>query len=100
VVDAGTAAIPLLVAGNPVAIVVIARWVPVVRERRTRWFVVHALAMLAIIAGWALRRPAAVPLNVVWLLVSTAWYLLAGRRPAAEGGRGGDEPPSRRRPAS
>lgn len=81
--DARTAAIPLLVVGNIVAVAVIARWVPVVRERRTRWFVIHAAAMVAIIAGWALRRPAAVPLNVVWLVASTVWYWLGGRRSRA-----------------
>jgi len=79
-VDAQTAAIPLLVVGNPVAIVVITRWVPVVRERRIRWFWIHTAAMSAIITGWAIRRPAAVPLNGVWLVVSTLWYWLGGRR--------------------
>ncbi len=79
-IDAETAAIPLLVVGNPVAIVVIARWVPVVREQRTRWFLIHAAAMTAIIVGWALRRPAAVPLNALWLVASTVWYWLGGRR--------------------
>jgi len=54
--------------------------VPVVREQRTRWFAVHAAAMTAIIVGWALRRPAAVPLNAVWLAVSTAWFVIGGRR--------------------
>lgn len=78
--DADTAAIPLLVVGNAAAIAVIVRWVPVVREQRTRWFIVHAAAMLAIIAGWAIRRPAAVPLNVVWLGISTVWYVVGGRR--------------------
>jgi uncharacterized membrane protein len=80
VVDAGTAAIPLLVVGNVAAIAVIARWVPVVREQRTRWFAVHAAAMLAVIVGWALRRPAAVPLNALWLVASTIWYVVGGRR--------------------
>lgn len=79
--DARTAAIGLLAVGNLVAIVVITRWVPVVRERRTRWFLAHQAAMVAIILGWALRRPAAVPLNVVWLGASTVWYLVGGRRP-------------------
>lgn len=79
-VDARSAAIPLLVVGNVVAIVVIARWVPVVRERRIAWLVAHHAAMSAIIVGWAIRRPAAVTLNVVWLVASTAWYLIGGRR--------------------
>lgn len=73
------ASIILLVVGNIVAIVVITRWVPVVRERRTTWFVIHAAAMSAVIAGWAIRRPPAMSLNIVWLAVSTAWYYLGGR---------------------
>ena len=79
-VDAEDASIPLLVVGNVVALAIIARWVPVVRERRTRWFVAHTAAMAAIIVGWAIRRPAAVPLNAVWLAASTVWYGLGGRR--------------------
>jgi len=83
---AETAAIGLLVVGNPVAVVVIARWVPVVRERRTRWFVTHGAAMLAVIGGWAVRRPTAVPLNVVWLVASAIWYWL-GRGGGADSGQ-------------
>jgi uncharacterized membrane protein len=79
-VDSATASIPLLVAGNLAAIPVICRWVPVVRERRTRWFAIHTAGMTAIVVGWALRRPAAVPLNAAWLVGSTLWYVLAGRR--------------------
>ena len=78
--EARTAAIPLLVVGYPVAVVVIARWVPVVRERRTRWLVLHHAAVAAIVVGWALRRPAAVAPNAAWLVVSTVWYALGGRR--------------------
>jgi hypothetical protein len=78
--DAETAAVPLLAVGYPVTIGVIVRWVPVVRERRLRWFLVHHVALLAIITGWAIRRPPAVPANAAWLLVSTAWYVLGGRR--------------------
>ena len=89
---AATAAVPLLVVGYPVAIVVIARWVPVVREQRTRWFVAHGAAVLAIIAGWALRRPAAMVPNVAWLVVSTAWYVAGGRRRARGSGGRPDEP--------
>ena len=71
---AATAAVPLFVVGYPVAIVVIARWVPVVRERRTGWFAAHAAAVVAIIVGWALRRPAATVPNIAWLVASTIWY--------------------------
>ena len=76
------AAAVLLAAGYPVAVVVIARWVPVVRERRTAWFVAHAVAVTAIILGWAIRRPAATVPNLAWLVVSTAWYRRGRPRPA------------------
>jgi len=52
-----------------------------VREQRTRWFVAHGAAVLAIIAGWALRRPAATVPNVAWLVASTIWYRLGAVRP-------------------
>ncbi len=76
------AAVPLLVVGYPVAVVVIVRWVPVVREQRTAWFAAHAAAVAAIILGWALRRPVATVPNIAWLVVSTIWYRLGGRRTA------------------
>ena len=78
--EAKDLAVPLLVAGYPVAVAVIVRWVPVVREQRTSWYLVHGAAMGAIIVGWALRRPAAVPANAAWLVVSTVWYRRGGRR--------------------
>jgi hypothetical protein len=87
-VDADDVAVPLLVAGYPVAIAVIVRWVPVVRERRTRWFLVHGAGMLAIIVGWALRRPAAVPANAAWLVISTVWWVVGGRRRSRGGPTG------------
>ena len=68
--------------GYPVAIVVIARWVPVVREQRWRWFVAHQAAVGAIVAGWAIRgRLPAVVINGVWWLIAAAWYLSRRRRP-------------------
>ncbi len=79
--DAQTAAVPLLIVGYPVAVVVITRWVPVVRERRTGWFLAHGAAVICLILGWAIRRPVAVAPNAVWLVVSTVWYCLGGRRP-------------------
>lgn len=73
----------LFVFGYPTSIAVIARWIPVVRERRTRWFVAHEVAVAAIVAGWAIRRDTqAVTINASWLVVSAAWYLAAGRRQA------------------
>lgn len=65
----------LHVVGYPVAIVVIARWVPVVRERRWRWFLAHQAAVAAIVAGWAIRgRWPAVLINGAWWLIAAAWY--------------------------
>ena len=72
--------------GYPTSIAVIARWLPVVRERRTAWFVAHDVAVAAIVTGWALKRdPMAVAINATWLAVATAWYVAAGRRAATRG---------------
>ena len=73
--------IALFAFGYPVAIVVIARYVPVVRQRRARWFAAHEAAVTAIVAGHALRSDArAVVVNSAWLVAGTAWYALGGRR--------------------
>ena len=65
----------LLVFGYPVSIVVIARWFPVVRERRWRWFVAHQVGVAAIVAGWALRDDTgAVAVNGAWFIIAAAWY--------------------------
>lgn len=67
--------------GYPTSIAVIVRWLPVVRERRTSWFVAHEVAVAAIVAGWALQHnTGAVAINGSWLVVAAAWYLAAGRR--------------------
>ena len=74
----------LFVFGYPTSIAVLTRWLPVVRQRRTAWFVAHELAVAAIVAGWTLRRdPMAVAINATWLAVGTTWYVAAGRRAAA-----------------
>ncbi len=74
----------LFVVGYPVSIAVIARFVPVVRERRLKWLVAHDLAVAAIVAGWALKGDRrAVAINSTWLIVATAWYALGGRRARA-----------------
>ena len=66
--------------GYPASIAVIARFVPVVRERRLRWLVVHHLGVVAIVTGWALRgRTSAVVVNGAWLVVSSVWYALGSR---------------------
>ncbi len=85
--DAAGVAVALLAVGYPMAIVVIARWVPVVREQRTSWFLAHAAAVTAITFGWGIRRPVAMFPNVAWLVLSTVWYRLGARRPPEEPGR-------------
>jgi hypothetical protein len=76
----------LFAIGYPVSITVIVRWIPVVRERRIRWFVAHELAVAAIVAGWALRGDGgAVAINATWLVIAAAWYGVSGVR------RRGDE---------
>jgi len=74
-------AIALFVIGYPVAILIIARWVPVVREQRWRWFWTHQAAVAAIVAGHALLdRPSAVIINATWFVVAAGWFLVAGAR--------------------
>jgi hypothetical protein len=63
--------------GYPAAIVVIIRFVPVVRQRRTRWFVIHELGVAAIVAGQALVGSAqGVIINASWGVVAAIWYAL------------------------
>jgi hypothetical protein len=83
-VSTDATATALFVVGYPVSIAVIARFVPVVRERRLKWLVAHDLAVAAIVAGWALKGDRrAVAINSTWLIVATAWYALGGRRARA-----------------
>jgi hypothetical protein len=73
--------------GYPVSIAVIVRWLPVVRERRIKWFVAHSLAVSAIVAGWAMKGDTrAVVVNGSWLAVSIVWYALGGRSSAKRSG--------------
>lgn len=65
-----------LAVGYPTSIVVLSRFVPVVRERRVGWFMVHQAAVGAIVAGWALKgRTGGVVVNAAWLAVATAWWV-------------------------
>jgi hypothetical protein len=67
--------------GYPVSIAVIVRFVPVVRERRLRWLLIHHLAVVCIVLGWALDSNwQAVIVNSSWLVAATIWYVLGGRR--------------------
>ncbi len=75
------AATALFAFGYPVSIIVILRFVPVVRERRWKWFAAHQLAVAAIVTGFVLKGDRrAVAVNSSWLAVSTVWYALGGRR--------------------
>ena len=81
--SADAAATVLFAFGYPISIVVILRFVPVVRERRMKWLVAHDLAVAAIVAGWALKGDGrAVAINASWLVAANVWYALGGRRRA------------------
>ena len=70
--------------GYPVSILVIARFVPVVRERRLRWIVWHQLAVGAIVLSFALDANwSAIAINATWFVVAAVWYALGGRHPRA-----------------
>ena len=77
-------ALVLFAIGYPVAIVVIIRWLPVVRERRLPWFAAHEAAVSAIVVGQALRmRTRGVIINGAWLVIAALWWVLrpgVGRR--------------------
>jgi hypothetical protein len=82
------AVIALFLFGYPVAIAVIVRFVPVVRERRIRWFVLHELAVAAICAGQALNdNPQGVLINGAWGVSAAIWYALGPRLRAARSSR-------------
>jgi hypothetical protein len=71
----------LFAIGYPVSIVVIVRFVPVVRERRIQWFIAHEVAVALIVTGWALDEDwRGVAINGAWLVVAAVWYVLAGER--------------------
>ena len=77
---ADTVATALHVAGYPTAVVVLTRFVPVVRQRRLRWFLAHQAGVAAIVGGWLLRHNTqAAVVNGSWLVSATAWYALGGR---------------------
>ncbi|MGI8684943.1 MAG: hypothetical protein ACR2MO_07635 [Acidimicrobiales bacterium] len=70
--------------GYPASIAVITRFVPVVRERRWRWLVLHHLGMAAIIAGCVSKRTTVGVIgNSGWLVLSSLWYAAGGRWPRA-----------------
>ena len=66
----------LRLVGYPLAIVVIVRWIPVVRQRLTTLFLLHEAAVAAIVAGWALvPRWSGVAVNGAWGVIAAGWYL-------------------------
>lgn len=74
------ASIGLFAVGYPTSIAVISRFVPVVREQRTAWFVAHTAGVAAIVAGWAIQGDEkAVAINGAWLISSSIWYVRGGR---------------------
>jgi hypothetical protein len=76
-----TAATGLLAFGYPTSIVVISRWIPVVRERRWRWLAAHHAGVAAIVAGWAIKgNTRSVVVNSAWLVSSTVWFARGRRR--------------------
>jgi len=85
-VSTDATATALFAFGYPVSIAVILRFVPVVRERRLKWLVAHDLAVVAIVAGWALKGDrGGVAINASWLVAATVWYALGGRSSARRG---------------
>ena len=74
-------ALPFLIVGYPLAIAMLTRWLPIVRQQRTRWFLAHEAGVASIVTGWLIRgRTQGVVVNGSWLVVAAAWYILAGRR--------------------
>jgi hypothetical protein len=79
--DLSPLSLALFAVGYPASVVVITRFVPVVRQRRVRWFVAHQLGVAAIVAGWAIdRRWSAVAFNGAWLVGASLWWVLGGQR--------------------
>ncbi len=62
--------------GYPISILVIARWIPVVRERRWRWFWVHQIAVAMIVMGWIIEgETRSVAVNSIWLVTAAVWFM-------------------------
>jgi hypothetical protein len=73
----------MLVVGYPVALGVLARLRPVLRERRRRWFLALEAAMVLISVGWILLGRAIGPIiNGAALLAFAAAWVRTGRRRA------------------
>ncbi|MEA2826530.1 MAG: hypothetical protein QOG43_969 [Actinomycetota bacterium] len=85
-------AVVLLVVGYPVALGVLARLRPVLRERRRAWFLVLEAATVLISVGWLLLGRAAGPIinGLALVAFAGAWWWTGRRQPAASspGGTG------------
>ncbi|MGI9120180.1 MAG: hypothetical protein ACR2G7_08700 [Acidimicrobiales bacterium] len=74
-----SAGLVLLAVGYPVAIVVLTRLVPVLRQRRLAWFVALEAGTASIAAGWALRaKPAPAVINAAFLGAFAAIWWRSG----------------------
>lgn len=76
-----TAGLGLLAVGYPVAVAVLVRLVPVLRERRRRWFLALEAATASVAAGWGLRgRTIPMVLNAAAVVALAAAWWATGRR--------------------
>jgi hypothetical protein len=74
----------MLVVGYPVAVGVLARLRPVLRERRRAWFLALEAAMVVISVGWLLLGRALGPIiNGAALVVFAVAWVCTGRRQSA-----------------
>ncbi len=71
----------LLAVGYAAALAVLVRLLPVLRERRRRWFAVLASGLSCLVVGWLLLgRPVPAAVNGAGLVAVTAAWLWTGRR--------------------
>ncbi|CAN5137925.1 hypothetical protein BH18ACT4_BH18ACT4_05860 [soil metagenome] len=86
----------LLVVGYPVAVVMVTRLVPILRQRRWRWFVALEAATACIIVGFAvLGEPLGAVLNgAAFAGFAFSWWGRGRRAPvpalSSSGGDGGE----------
>lgn len=73
--------VALLVVGYPTSVAVLVRILPVLRQRRQRWFGVLVAGLTCLTAGWALlRRPAPAAVNMAGLAALVVAWVWRGRR--------------------
>lgn len=70
-----------LIVGYAVAAVIIVQWPIVVRDRKRALMVLHTLCMLAVTGAWLAKGyPFPAIVSAAWLVISVAWYVVAGRQ--------------------